>query len=381
MPPRGAKTWVEVSQSAMENNIAALKSFLKPESTFCAVIKANAYGCGMIEAATIAAKCGIDTFAVDSIDEAVGLRNLLPAAIIFILGYTVPERLEDVVAIDAIQTVYNPETILELSKYASKYHRPAKVSLKIETGLHRQGVGPRALVNLLDAIKAAGDSVSVEGVGSHFASSEEPASPMTAFQLKNFQQAVQSVFDAGYTPRYQHIACSAAGMANPESQGTMTRFGIALYGIWSSKNLKQRVVLGRQNIELQPVLSWKTRIAQIKDVAPGSAIGYGGTHVANRPLRIAVLPVGYYDGFDRGLSNKGEVLIRGRKCPVLGIVCMNMIMIDVGSVPNVAVDDIATLLGRDGMHSMTAEDMAVAANASHYEVITRINPLLPRVIC
>lgn len=381
MPPRGAKTWIEVSQSAMESNIAALRSFLKPESTFCAVIKANAYGCGTVEAATIASKSGIDTFAVDSIDEAVIVRSIIPGATIFVLGYTVPERLIDVVAIDAIQVVYNPETILEISKHSAKYHRPARVSLKIETGLYRQGVGPRALINLLDAVKAAGDSICVEGIGSHFASAEEPTDPMTAFQIKNFNQAIQAVFDAGHTPRYQHIACSAAGMANPESQYTMTRFGIALYGIWSSKNLKRHIVLGRQNIELTPVLSWKTRVAQIKDVAPGSAVGYGGTHVANRPLRIAVLPVGYYDGLDRGLSNKGEVLIRGRRCPILGIVCMNMVMVDVGGVPNVAIDDVATLLGRDGMNAITAEDIATATNTIPYEVVTRINPLLPRILC
>ncbi len=380
MSLRGAKTWVEISRAAMEQNIAALRTFLKPESAFCAVIKANAYGCGMREAALIAARCGVDTFAIDSIDEAVGLRELLPKATIFILGVTVPERLADVVAIDVIQTVYNPETIVEISKYAHQHHRPARVSLKIETGLQRQGVGPRGLIALLDAVRAAGDSIVVEGVGSHFASSEEPTDPMTAYQMKHFAAAVQTVHDAGYTPRYIHIACSAAAMVDRESQGTMTRFGIALYGMWSSKNLKRHIVLGRQNIELHPVLSWKTRIAQIKDIPPGATIGYGGTHTANRPLRIAVLPVGYYDGYDRGLSNKGEVLIRGRRCPVLGIVCMNMMMVDVSAVPSAALDDVATLLGRDGMNAITAEDIAAIINTSHYEVVTRINPLLPRII-
>ncbi|MEK7632332.1 MAG: alanine racemase [Patescibacteria group bacterium] len=380
MSLRGAKTWIEVSHAAMEQNIAALRTFMKPESTFCAVIKANAYGCGMREAATIATECGIDTFAVDSIDEAVGLRELLPKATIFILGFTVSERLNDVVAIDAIQTVYNPETIVEITKHALHRHRPARVSIKIETGLHRQGVNPRGLVSLLDAIHAAGDSILVEGVGTHFACAEEPTDPMNAYQMKHFAAAVQSIRDAGYTPRYEHIACSAAAMVDRETQGTMSRIGIALYGLWSSKTQKRQVVLGRQNIELHPVLSWKTRIAQIKDIPPGATVSYGCTYTANRPLRIAVLPVGYYDGYDRGLSNKGEVLIRGRRCPVLGIVCMNMIMVDVSAVPSVAVDDVATLLGRDGMNAITAEDIAAIIATSHYEVVTRINPLLPRII-
>lgn len=377
---RGAKTWVEVSRAAMEQNIAALRTFLKPESTFCAVIKANAYGCGTREAATIAAECGIDTFAVDSIDEAIGLRELLPEATIFILGCTVPERLADVCAIDAIQTVYNPEMIVEMTKYTEHGRRPARISIKVETGLHRQGVNPRGLVSLLDAIRAAGDSVVVEGVGTHFACAEEPMDPMNAYQMKHFRAAVQSVRDSGHAPRYEHIACSAAAMVDRETQGTMSRIGIALYGLWSSKTQKRQVILGRQNIELHPVLSWKTRIAQIKDIPPGATVGYGCTYTANRPLRIAVLPVGYYDGYDRGLSNKGEVLVRGRRCPVLGIVCMNMIMVDVSAVPSVAVDDVATLLGRDGMNAITAEDIAAAIATSHYEVVTRINPLLPRII-
>lgn len=380
MSLRGAKTWVEVSHAAMEQNIAALRTFLQPESTFCAVIKANAYGTGLREAATITAECGVDTFAVDSIDEAIGLRELLPKATIFILGLTVPERLVDVCAIDAIQTVYNPETIVEMTKYTDQGRRPARVSIKIETGLHRQGANPRGLTSLLDAIRAAGDSVVVEGVGAHFACAEEPMDPMNAYQMKHFTAALQSIHDAGHAPRYEHIACSAAAMTNRETQGSMSRIGIAMYGLWSSKTQKRQVILGRQNIELHPVISWKTRVAQIKDIPPGATVGYGCTYTANRPLRIAVLPVGYYDGYDRSLSNKGEVLIRGRRCPVLGNVCMNMIMVDVSAVPSVAADDVATLIGRDGMNTVTADDLAVIIGTINYEVVTRINPLLPRII-
>lgn len=381
MALNGAKTWVEVSQGAMAENIAALRTFLKPESTFCAVVKANAYGCGTREAVAIASDNNVDTFAVDNIDEAIIVRSMLPKATIFILGVTVPERLGDVCNIDAIQTVYNPETIVEITKHAHRNHRPARVSLKIETGLHRQGASPRGLLSLLDAARAAGDSLRIEGVGSHFAASEEPTDPITAYQLKHFAAAVQTVRNAGYTPRYEHIACSAAAMVSRDTQGTMSRFGIAMYGLWSGKNLKRHVVLGRQNIELRPVLSWKTRIAQIKDVPPGATVGYDCTFTANRPLRIAVLPVGYYDGYDRGLANKGEVLIRGRRCAVLGIVCMNMIMVDVSAVPSIAIDDIATLIGRDGMNAVTADDIATAIGTINYEVVTRINPLLPRVVC
>jgi alanine racemase len=380
MSVNGAKTWVEISRGAMENTIASLRSFLLPSSSFCAVVKANAYGHGLENVVTICCDTGIDHFAVDSIDEAMIVRSLDPKATIFILGYTVPERLHHVVEIDAIQTIYDPETVIAITKHAARFERPARVSVKVETGLYRQGATPRILENILESIGRAGDSIILEGVASHFASSEVPGSPMTPYQLRQFQSLLNIVDQYGFTPRYQHIACSAAGLLSPETQGTMTRFGIALYGLWPSKDAKRQMVLGRQNVELTPALSWKTRIAQIKDVPPGAAVGYGGTHVANRPLRLAVLPVGYYDGYDRALSNKGEVLIRGRRCPVIGNVCMNMIMVDVSAVPGVAVDDVVTLIGRDGMHAVTADDLALTIGTINYEVVTRINPLLPRVI-
>jgi alanine racemase len=380
MPLRGQKTWIEISRAAVEQNVAALRSFLLPGVEFCAVVKANAYGHGQQLMTSVLLDAGVTHFAVDSINEAALLRQQSPDAIIFILDYTVPERLRDVVEIGAIQTVYDEKTILELSKYGTS-ERPARVSLKIETGLHRQGVGPRGIVNLLDAVRRAEGRVVIVGAASHFASSEEPADPMNAYQLKNFTHALEAIRSAGFDPKYQHIACSAAAMTNAASQGTMVRYGIVLYGLWASKNHKRHVVLGRQNIELSPVLQWKTRIAQVKDVPPGGAVGYGGTHVANRPIRLAVLPVGYADGFDRALSNRGEVLIRGRKCPIVGNVCMNVCMVDASAVPSVSVDDEVTLLGRDGMHTVTADDIAATAGTISYEVVARISPLLPRVIC
>jgi alanine racemase len=376
----GAKTWIELSRGAVAHNVASLRSFLVPESEFCAVIKANAYGHGQKEMTEIFLDCGVSHFAVDSIDEAEILRAQSEDAVIFILGYTVEERLRDVVRIRAIQTVYDEQTLIELSKWG-RVDVPALVSIKIETGLHRQGVGSRGLLSLLDTIRAAGNRIHLVGASSHFANAEEPTDAMNAFQLNHFTKALETMRYAGFSPRYQHIACSAAAMTTPTAQGTLSRFGIASYGLWSSKALKRHVVLGRQNIELRPVLEWKTRIAQVKDVPPGATIGYGGTHCANRPLRLAVLPVGYADGFDRGLSNTGEVLVRGRRCMILGTVCMNMIMVDVSAVPSVGVGDDVILIGKDGMHALTAEDIAAHVGTIHYEIVTRISARLPRVIC
>lgn len=379
MAPRGCKTWIELSRAAVENNTAALRSFLNPESEFCAVIKANAYGHGQAQMTELLLGCDVTHFAVDSIDEAQMLHEQSPRSTIFILGYTVNERLRNVVEIGAIQTIYDEQSVLELSKWGTE-DQPARLSLKIETGLHRQGIGPRGLASLLDAISSAGNRVKLESVGSHFASAEEPGHPMNAFQIEHFEHAILAIEARGFSPKYRHIACSAAAMTIQQSQKTLSRFGVATYGLWSSKETKRHVVLGRQNIELQPVLQLKTRIAQVKDVPPGGAIGYSGTHIANRPIRLAVLPIGYADGIDRALTNKGEVLIRGRRCPIVGNVCMNMIMVDASSVPSVHQDDEVIIIGRDGMHAISADDIANNIGTINYEVVTRLNPLLPRIV-
>ena len=375
----GQKTWVEISRAAVEQNIAALRVFLSPGVEFCAVVKSNAYGHGLQEMTTVLLEYSVSHFAVDSIDEAVFLRGQSKEATIFILNHTVPERLRDVVEIQAVQTVYDEETIIALAQYGT-IERPAYVSLKIETGLYRQGVGPRGMMSILDVIARTQGKVVLLSVASHFANAEEPTHPTNEYQMLHFTSALEAIRAAGFAPKYSHIAGSAAAMTHVQSQETMVRYGIVLYGLWASKNHKRHVVLGRQNVELSPVLQWKTRIAQVKDVPPGGAIGYGSTFVANRPLRIAVISVGYADGYDRKLSNRGEVIVRGRKCPIVGNICMNVCMIDVSAVPSVAVDDVVTLIGRDGMHTVSADDLAAHIGTIHYEIISRINPLLPRVL-
>ncbi len=376
-----AKTWVEVSSSALAANITTLRSILEPGVSFCAVVKANAYGHGLKEVVRVALKEGITLFAVDSIDEAVTVRALAPAVDIFILGYTVRERLEDVVRARCIQTIYDSETLMALSEAGRAVGTRALLNLKIETGLHRQGMDRREMVAVLDQIKKVKDWVTVIGIGSHFASAEDIDRPEpTVRQTEYFQEVVEYLRTQGIEAPYTHIACSAAGLVYPPTHASMVRFGIACYGLWPSVAVRRTVILGRRRIDLQPVLSWKTTVAQVKNLSPGDAVGYAASYIANRPMRIAVLPVGYYDGYDRGLSNRGEVLIHGVRCPVLGTVCMNMLMIDVSHVPGISSGDVVTLLGRDGMHVVAADDIADRLGSINYEIVTRINPLLPRLV-
>lgn len=379
--PNGAKTWVEVSGSALAHNINGLRTTLGDQTTFCAVLKANAYGHDLALMTKLCIEQGVTHIAVDWIDEALLVAQLAPSTTVLILGMTPDERLLDVVRHGFIQTVYDAETVHLLALHAAQVGKHARVSLKVETGLNRQGLAPRQLDQLLNECARLRDTVDVVAVGSHFASAEDPGNPANDAQVHAFTGAVERVQGRGFEPRYLHMACSAAAMIHPASRMSMSRVGIALYGLWSSPDLRRTVVLGKTSVDLQPILSWRTRVAQIKDVPSGSGVGYGGTHITNRPIRMAILPVGYYDGIDRRMSNRGEVIIRGRKCSIIGNICMNMCMVDVSAVPGVTRGDIATLIGRDGMHNISADDVAAITGTINYEVVTRINPLLPRIIC
>ncbi len=374
------RTWVEIDERALVGNITTLKSLLAPGTKFCAVVKANAYGHGQKEVVQIASRSGVDAFAIDPIDDALALRRLLPSALLIVLGYTLQDRLEEAVAERLHLTVYDVETIRRLESIAAKRAATAFLHLKIETGTARQGVLAESLPDILDLLRRS-PHIKLAGVSTHFANIEDTTDTRFATQqLDRFQEAVRSVREAGFEPEWIHSACSAAIILYPDTHGTLVRAGIALYGLWPSA---QTELTARQHMikcPLTPVLTWKTRVAQIKTLPAGTSIGYGLTETLKRQSRIAVLPVGYWDGYDRKLSSVGEVLVSGHRCKVMGRVCMNIIMVDVSEVPNVAPEHEVVLLGRSGRHAVPAEGMAEKIGTIPYEIVTRINPLTPRII-
>lgn len=378
-PTHGAKTWVEINSEALRQNIRALKGLLVDQATFCAVVKANAYGHDIETMVRLALLEGVDHFAVDSIDEAIAVRKRAPSAVIFVLGHTVPERLPDVLEYDVIQTVYDLASVDTLLSLAVKRQGVAKINLKIETGTHRQGIFPHELPAFLRKCKQEERSLKLMGVSSHFCDAENAQDQTVMIKQHNrFCEALATVNAYGMPP-YVHMACSAAAMLSDQTHHTMSRFGIAMYGLWSSESLRRKMRVTKA-LELQPVLSWKTRIAQLKDVPVGEYIGYARGFHNDRPRRIAILPVGYYDGYRRNYTKNKHVLLHGHKCPILGIICMNMMMVDVSLVPQAKVGDTVTLLGRDGMHQISADDIAEATDTINYEIVTSINPLLPRIV-
>ncbi len=373
------RTWIELDERALLSNITTLRA-LAPESRFCAVIKSNAYGHGFKDIARILGRANVDSFAVDNIDEGRELRAMFPGAQIILLGYTLLEQVPEAVELKLEMTIYDEEHLWTLEHAAARLATTALYHLKIETGTARQGV----LIDHLPQFLSAASSLShtkLIGISTHFANIEDTTDTRFAEQqLHLFRKAEELVRSVGYTPLWVHSACSAALILYPETHGTLVRVGISLYGYWSSPMTEETARTHAISCDLTPVLSWKTRIAQVKDYPAGTPIGYGLTEILKKASRIAVLPVGYADGYDRGLSSKGEVIIGGFRCRVVGRVCMNMLMVDVSNVPDVAPEMEALLLGRSGRNERTAVDLAKAAETIPYEILARLPSHIPRIV-
>ncbi|MBN1888970.1 MAG: alanine racemase [Thermoflexales bacterium] len=373
--------WVEIKRQALASNVARFKAHIGPEVRLAAVVKANAYGHGLLPVAQIVLEAGADWLAVNSIEEASQLRQAGIQSPVLILGHVPLACLEDVVELDLRPTVYNRQSVERLGQIAQRLERPAALHVKVETGTNRQGVAKHDMVDFVRFVQGF-PYLSVEGMSTHYANIEDVTEHHFAeYQLRNFGEATRSLEEAGLHVPIKHTACTAAAILFPKTFFNMARVGIGLYGLWPSKETKiSALQAGIDLNSLDPVLSWKTRIAQVKTVKSGEAIGYGCTDVATQDIRLAVLPVGYYDGYDRKLSSTGYVLIHGRRAPVLGRVCMNMIMVDVTNIPQARLEDEVILLGRQGDSVISAETMAGKVGTINYEIVTRINPLLPRLV-
>ncbi len=346
---------------------------------FCAVVKANAYGHGLKEISHILRRNAVDSFAVDNIDDALLLRSWFGSAQVITLGYVPNERFGEALDQNIEMTLYDRSGVEHAEKIGGNKARTLKIHLKLETGTSRQGVLEEDVPELLRLVKNS-PHVDLVGISTHFANIEDTSDPSFATtQFSTFQRIVECVHEHDLKPEYIHCACSAAIIMYPDTHGTLVRAGIAMYGLWSSNVLEQSVRSKSLPYSLQPVLSWKSRIAQVKTYSVGTPIGYGLTESLKKRSRVAVVPVGYWDGYDRLLSSVGEVLVKGYRCKVLGRICMNMMMIDVSDVPQLEKDQEVTLLGTDGRHSIDAEELATHTQTINYEVVTRINSTLPRI--
>ena len=371
--------WVEIDRRALLANLRGFRRLAGPAVALMPVVKSNAYGHGMT--AVAAALTGHDPrlwFGVNSLDEALGLRGAGIREPMLVLGYVPLARLDEAVAADLRLTVYNSETVRALARIKAK--GPVRLHLKLETGTNRQGVD-LADAKKIAALIARSPQLELEGCSTHFANIEDTTSRVyPRQQLARYNKIVSELKALGFRLPVNHIACTAAALVFPETRLQLVRLGIGLYGLWPSRETMLSYQEHHGGFKLTPVLAWKTRVAQVKSVAAGQYIGYGCTYRTTRRSKIAVLPVGYNEGYDRKLSNTAHVLIKGKRAPIRGRVCMNLCMADVTDIPNVKLEDEVVLLGAQGRERIAAEQLAAWIGTINYEVVTRINPALPRVL-
>ena len=375
------KVWVEISKSALIHNLKQFRKLIGPNKKLAAIVKSNAYGHGLIEIAKIAENSKADWLGVDSVDEAITLKKNKLKSPILILGYTIYSRLSDIVNHSFRQTVYSKEIIKKLGQISNRKKKKTYLHLKLETGTSRQGVLEKDLIKLIKLIKQY-KYLNLEGISTHFANIEDTTDHTYARkQLADFKRLVEKA-EKKFNQKIpiKHAACSAATILFPQTHFNLVRAGISIYGLWSSGKTHVSAKDRKINFTLKPVLTWKTIIAQVKKLKAGAPIGYGLTEILTQDSKIAILPIGYWDGYDRSLSSIGNVLIQGKRCRILGRVCMNMIIVDVSHITNIKPEDEVVLIGQQGQEKITADEIAGKINTINYEVVARINPLLYKII-
>lgn len=379
--PSGSVSWLEIDTNAIAANVAALTGCLGPGGRLLAVVKANAYGHGVEIVAPAALRAGAGWLGVISLKEGLEVRALCGDRVpVLVMGHVPPGDVEPAVVAGLSLTVYDRQSAENAIRAARRTGVAARLHLKAETGTNRQGVECEELLPLARTIAGSG-AAHFEGISTHFADIEDTTDHGFALhQMSIFRHTIEALAAEGLRPELIHAACSAAILLFPDTHFDLARAGISLYGLWPSR---ETLVSARSSPieapDLRPVMTWKCSIAQVKPLKPGAYVGYGRTWRATRPSRVAVLPVGYYEGYDRSLSGCGHVLVRGMRAPVVGRVCMNMTMVDVTDVPGVTAGDTAVLLGASGQERIRAEDLAGWAGTIHYEIVSRVHPALPRV--
>lgn len=364
-------TYATVDLSALTHNLTQLRRLLSPGCGIMAVVKANAYGHGAVEVARSLMTQGVARVAVVSLDEGIALRAAGITIPIVILGPLFPEQIYDAIAHRLTPVISDRSLLPTLAQATASLATPYPMHLKVETGMGRLGLATDELLNLIDSGQLPA-SLRIEGLMTHFADSDGPTTSQTEQQLSLFQKAVSGMTARGLSIPLIHAANSGAAVRYPHSHYSLIRPGIMLYGYHT-------LPTSIPAPDLKPVLSLRSCIAQMRTIPTGGTISYNATFTAKRPTRVAVLPIGYADGFNRRLSNRGEVLVQGRRAGIIGLVCMDMVMIDVTEIPEAAVGDEVVLIGRQGADQITAADLSEWTGTIAYETLCAIGPRVPRV--
>jgi alanine racemase len=364
-------TYASIDLAALGHNLSRLQGRLHPDCAVMAVVKANAYGHGAVDVSQALVQLGITRLAVASLQEGMALRQAGITAHVLVLADVFDEHWKDLVAYRLTPVISDHRLLQSLADIPKTIDAPFAVHLKVDTGMGRLGFSPAELEKAFDAVPAW-KGLRVEGLMTHLADSDGQEVGHTERQLELFNDLLGQAKRRGITIPIVHAANSAALIRFPHSHFSLVRPGIALYGYHTLPD-------GIHYSELKPILSLRSKVMHLKRVQPGDSISYNRTFVAKRASAIAVLPIGYADGYSRRLSNRGFVLIKGRRAPIVGLVCMDMTMVDVTDIPSVQVGDAVTLIGADGDDAIWADDIAGWTGTIPYEILCAIGPRISRV--
>ena len=367
------RVYAKVDLDAIASNMKAMKALLPEQTGMLGVVKADAYGHGAVPVAR-AIEPYVSGFAAATAEEAVQLRKAGLKGLILVLGVPFPEDFEDLIRWEIRPAVFEWEQAKELSRLALLCHKVLPIHLAVDTGMSRIGMKPGE--EALELVKRVSclEGIRIEGIFTHFSRADETDLSCTEEQLKAFEDFDRQLREQGIRIPLRHCSNSAAIVGGLSSnQLELCRAGIALYGLYPSGEVRKDLAA------LTPALELISCVSCLRDIGPGTAVSYGGTFVADRPMRIATIPVGYGDGYPRSLSGKGAVLIHGQRAPILGRICMDQFMVDVSHIPDVRNFDEAVLLGFQGGEHISAEEIAEVSGGFHYEILCGLNKRIPRV--
>jgi len=364
-------TWAEIDLGATAHNVRRIRQIVGPRVAVMAVVKAEAYGHGALEVARTALMSGATWLGVAALNEATPLRQAGISAPVLVLGWSPGWLARQAIDNDIACATFDLDTVGEFSRAAQELGRKARIHVKIDTGMGRLGFMPDEAIGAIQRM-AAMEGLSIEGIFTHFARADEADPAYTYRQIDCFKQVLRDLETRGIAIPIRHAANSPGILRFPESHFDMVRLGIAMHGLDPSDAAPLPA-------DFRPVMTLKTMVAQVKRLPPGSPVSYGGTYVTQAHEQIAVLPIGYADGFRRKPRDWGEVLVRGRRAPIAGRVCMDQTMIHVTHIPGVAPGDEVVLIGAQGDERMRAEDVALKLGTNNYEVVSMLMARVPRV--
>ncbi len=368
MIPDGVVTWAEVDLDAIAHNVQAIKAFIGPNVEIIASVKANAYGHGLLPVSRTALEAGASRLAAHRIQVAVTLRESGITAPILLMGHTPPSGVDLVLRNRITPTLVDWDTARIISAHATE---PTPVHVKIDTGMSRYGLEPEKAVDFVRYI-ASLPNLQIEGLFSHFATADMEDLTDARRQLQRFQDVLAELARLGYPIPVPHI-CNSAGLVTlPEAHMAAVRPGLLIYGMAPSPASVPPFPLRR-------ALSLKTTVTHVRDLAPGTPVSYGRTFIAPHPMRVALIPLGYGDGYPRLASNRGAMLIQGQRAPICGRICMDQMVVDVTHIPGAHVGDEVVAIGQQGDDEITAEEVGGWAETINYEVVTDLLPQVVRV--